>query len=98
MGKVFIRLLVSVFMPIEGLERRYKQIKITAICGIFASYLIPKLGIGLSYSLEPSLSLESRVTPMKQVGPAQTAESPGWCSLACTNLLLLLTETHSEKI
>lgn len=62
LGKAFIRPL-ALFMPLEGLGRRSKQMKITALCGIFASYLTPMLGIGLNSSLEPSLSMESRVLP-----------------------------------
>lgn len=57
------------------------------------------LGIELGCSMEPYLSTESRVAAVQQVDPAQTAESPeGRYNLAYTNLLLLLTETHSEKI
>lgn len=64
---------------------------------MFICWLTPKLGIMLCCSMNPYLSMESRVIALQQVDLQQTAKQPeGSHGLAFT--VFYLTETCSEKI
>lgn len=53
-----------------------KKMKMTGIYGMFMPWLTPKLGIMLWCSMNPYLSMESRVIALQQVDPQQIAKQP----------------------